>query len=199
MGQVTGYTAARMKEIEDASVVNAEINAEDHLIFTRHDGSEIDAGLLPSADSANIGLIAVKSIEVAGDVTATAGVTALSDVDAANMFVTFEVPDSGKVLVRLSGLVRVNGGTAGTGGALYWGLREGAVDVGDAAGQLVWATAAALSSQQSISCTVAILVTGLTPGATKTYKWAHRNPGTGTYQTHKGSTTTAVMEVIAVP
>lgn len=44
MGQVTGYTAERMKAIEDASVVNADIDGFGHLIFTRFDGSEIDTG-----------------------------------------------------------------------------------------------------------------------------------------------------------
>jgi hypothetical protein len=47
MGTVTGYTAERMKAIEDASVVNGEIDpATGHLILTRFDASEIDAGLV---------------------------------------------------------------------------------------------------------------------------------------------------------
>lgn len=43
MATVTAYTAERMKDIEDASVVNGEI-VGDHLILQRFDGSEIDAG-----------------------------------------------------------------------------------------------------------------------------------------------------------
>lgn len=47
MGTVTGYTAERMKAIEDASVVNGEIDpASGHLILTRFDESTIDAGLV---------------------------------------------------------------------------------------------------------------------------------------------------------
>jgi hypothetical protein len=47
MGTVTGYTAERMKAIEDASVVNGEIDpATGHLILTRFDESTIDAGLV---------------------------------------------------------------------------------------------------------------------------------------------------------
>lgn len=199
MGQVTGYTAARMKAIEDATVVNAEIDEDNHLIFTRFDGTEIDTGILPSADAAQLGTIGLSVSEVSGDVTAPAGVLTLSDVDATNLAVTFEVPDSGSVLVRLTGLIRINGGTAGTGGAMYWGLREGSSDVGDPLGQLVYVQFENLPGQRSLAQTCAVLITGLTPGVTKTYKWAHRNPGTGTYQTHKGSTTTAVMEVIAIP
>ena len=44
MATVTGLTAARMLEIEAASVVDGEVDASGHLILTKHDGSEIDAG-----------------------------------------------------------------------------------------------------------------------------------------------------------
>lgn len=43
MATVTGLTADRMLEIEAASVVDGEILAG-HLILTKHDGSDIDAG-----------------------------------------------------------------------------------------------------------------------------------------------------------
>lgn len=42
--EVTGYTAERMKAIEDASIVNGVINASGHLMLTRFDGTVIDAG-----------------------------------------------------------------------------------------------------------------------------------------------------------
>lgn len=45
MATVTVFTAERMQEIEDNAIVGVEI-VDDHLIFTRHDGSLIDAGLL---------------------------------------------------------------------------------------------------------------------------------------------------------
>jgi len=41
---VTGLTAPRMLEIEDASVVSGTINGLGHLILTTHGGDEIDAG-----------------------------------------------------------------------------------------------------------------------------------------------------------
>lgn len=44
MGSVTGLTAARMLEIEAASIVDGEIDGDGHLILTQHDGTEIDAG-----------------------------------------------------------------------------------------------------------------------------------------------------------
>lgn len=46
MATVTGYTAARMKEIEDSTVVNGSV-VDDHLILLARDGTEIDAGSLP--------------------------------------------------------------------------------------------------------------------------------------------------------
>lgn len=47
MVTVNGMTAERMVEIEAASIVSAAIDEdEDKLLFTRHDGSQVDAGLL---------------------------------------------------------------------------------------------------------------------------------------------------------
>lgn len=43
MPTVTVFTAERMKEIEDGTVVNGEI-VDGHLILTRHDTTTIDAG-----------------------------------------------------------------------------------------------------------------------------------------------------------
>jgi microcystin-dependent protein len=43
MATITGLTAARMKEIEDASVVDGDV-VGGNLILTRHDGTPIDAG-----------------------------------------------------------------------------------------------------------------------------------------------------------
>lgn len=43
MATITGLTAARMLEIEDASIIDGEI-VSGHLILTKHDGTTIDAG-----------------------------------------------------------------------------------------------------------------------------------------------------------
>lgn len=45
MATITGYTAARMKAIEDSSIVDGEI-VGDNLILKRFDGAEIDAGVV---------------------------------------------------------------------------------------------------------------------------------------------------------
>ena len=44
MAEVTGLTAARMLEIEAASVVDGTVDLSGHLILTKHDASTIDAG-----------------------------------------------------------------------------------------------------------------------------------------------------------
>lgn len=41
---VTGYTAARMKSIEDNSVVDGTVNGSGHLILTKRNNATIDAG-----------------------------------------------------------------------------------------------------------------------------------------------------------
>lgn len=46
MATITGYTAARMKTIEDESIVNSYIRADDHLIVVTRAGVEIDTGVV---------------------------------------------------------------------------------------------------------------------------------------------------------
>lgn len=45
MATITGFTADRMLEIEDGTVVDGEIIG-DHLILTKHDGTQIDTGVV---------------------------------------------------------------------------------------------------------------------------------------------------------
>lgn len=44
MGTITGYTAQRMKAIEDGTVVGGSVDENGDLILTRFDGVEINAG-----------------------------------------------------------------------------------------------------------------------------------------------------------
>ena len=44
MATITGLTAAKMQEIEDASIVDGEIRVDGNLWLIKHDGSEINAG-----------------------------------------------------------------------------------------------------------------------------------------------------------
>jgi hypothetical protein len=69
MATVTGMTAAAMIAIRDGSVIDAEINGSGHLILTKYDESEIDAGSITDA-------VALASLTVAGLVElATTGET----------------------------------------------------------------------------------------------------------------------------
>lgn len=123
------------------------------------------------------------------DYTTTSATSA--DIDATNMAVSFIVPASGKVLVRLTAL-SVNSSNADYN---YWSLREGAVDI---AGPIK--VHASQSSTLVGSWSKTFIVSGLTPGAAKTYKWGHKT-GAGTMHTYAGgtlgttSTGAAIMEV----
>lgn len=44
MATVTGFTSARMLEIEDASIVDGQIDVNGNLILVKHDGTTINAG-----------------------------------------------------------------------------------------------------------------------------------------------------------
>lgn len=119
--------------------------------------------------------------------SATNSTTTLTDVDATNLAVTFTAPTSGKVLIRLTAVC----GGSGTQG-IYWGLRDGTTTI---ANNLLRTTVA-----NDIS-SLAIPITGLTPGNVYTYKWAHRVGGVSTsITTYFGtSSTIAVMEAHALP
>lgn len=131
-------------------------------------------------------LIAVAAYATGTDVNLAAVTSGtMVDLDAANLKVDFVVPPSGKVLVKLSGAGTVASG-AGNG---FWGLREGSTTI---------ATTMVFVGGANPTPSRAMLITGLTPGAAKTYKWGayvttgQMNNWTGpTYGQH-------VMEVWAV-
>ena len=76
MATVTGYTAERMQDIEDGTVVDGNI-VGDNLILVRHDGGQIDAGSVrgPQGIQGPAGLAAVLPgiISMFGGNTAPAG------------------------------------------------------------------------------------------------------------------------------
>jgi hypothetical protein len=105
------------------------------------------------------------ALSYSGGSTATVSTTSstMADVDATNLAITFDVPASGKVVVTLNGWLA----GAGPSTTYNWGLRESTTTVADAI--VAFATGSAQFRE-----TVRFLITGLTPGASKTYKWAHR-------------------------
>lgn len=83
-------------------------------------------------------------------------------VDATNLAATFTAPSSGTVLVKMSGLNSQSTSTNYT----MWTLLDGATEVTGARVQVV-----ASSTTQDFRI-VATTVSGLTPGASYTFKWA---------------------------
>lgn len=128
-----------------------------------------------------------------GSATGTATTsTSYTDVDATNLAVAFTVPPSGAVLLRLTARALI--GTANN--ELSWNIREASSDLSGTNGSVVYSGLTTFSAR----CTHAAKVSGLTAGASKTYKWGHaRTFGSGTVETHYGLTDgQAVMEVWAV-
>lgn len=80
MATITGYTAARMKTIEDGTIVSATYDASGHLILTRHDGTQIDVGVTTAATTAQSGII-----ELATNAEVQAGTDAVRAVTPAGL------------------------------------------------------------------------------------------------------------------
>lgn len=134
-------------------------------------------------------LIAYTNYQAGSDTDTTTTSTSFADADATNLLVAFIVPPSGKVMIR------VNGDTWNSSGSFnyFWALREGSSDLSN--------TSRIMSAGNSDinPAHYTAVVTGLTPGAAKTYKLAHRVTG-GTGHLYHGSTRGAVLiEVWALP
>lgn len=116
--------------------------------------------------------------------------TSLVDVDATNGIVTFNAPQSGKVLVQIQcGLAWTTSVSLAR-----FGIRESSSDV---ASTNTWHTGTTADNQVT---NVFLLVTGLTPSSSHTYKFAVcRASGTGTLNVYATSTERFVMSVWAVP
>lgn len=132
------------------------------------------------------GLIAIQSHNPASLQTMTASAVD-SDIDATNLAVTFTVPASGSVLVVLSGMARRESSSA----YLQWTVRASVTTIAVQAVVLEYTAESRVSAR--------ILVTGLTPGASITYKWGHKViSGVGRTK-YGGDAGSAVIEVWAAP
>ena len=136
------------------------------------------------ASSAFLACAAYKSGSDAAIGTTTSSTSA--DVDATNLIVIFTVPASGKVLVRFSAM------TAGQAtGADYWQVRESSSVIIDGLVE----QANALGRRRDC----AFYISGLTPAASKTYKWGFRTTA-ASHSIYGGPTYgQAIMEVWAAP
>jgi hypothetical protein len=97
---VTVYSAERMKEIEDSSIVSAAI-VDDHLIFTKFDETELDAGLIGAGPhvATAAAMAASNPILDAGRFGLTSDTLVLKVGDGINTWANLpEVDKAGKVL-----------------------------------------------------------------------------------------------------
>lgn len=134
-------------------------------------------------------LIGQTEYDPAGDTAIATTSLTLVDVAAADLAVSFVVPESGAVIVRLTAAGSV--GTAGH--RLQWGLRAGAADVADSAMMVTSISTGVLG------CSRAKRFTGLVAGTALTWKWAHCNSSAvATVTTYCGNLFgPALMEVYA--
>ena len=57
MATVTGMTAAAMQSIRDGTVVDGHFDSAGHLILTKYDGTQIDAGVMIDTNTATKGIV----------------------------------------------------------------------------------------------------------------------------------------------
>jgi hypothetical protein len=148
-------------------------------------------GSTNSGPNTTSNLLAYTSYNPASATSVTTSSSTFADVDATNLSVTFTVPPSGKVLIRQTAVAVVNNASA----VYAWNLRTtGGSDVSGTANTIQVNTNMAKISAASV-------ITGLTPGASLTYRWGHEvssNSGfirygdDGTSSGHYGP---AIMEV----
>jgi hypothetical protein len=123
-----------------------------------------------AAASGGGGLLAITKYAPATNTIFSTTSTSLADLDTTNLSITFTVPSSGKVIVRLSAYAD----NSSSAQQYFWALRT---------------TAPALVSGASVgpnrdtngqTQTGDIYITGLTPAASVTYRWAHGITGGAT-------------------
>lgn len=137
-----------------------------------------------------VGLIGVTSYNPGSETNSTTSSTTSADVDATNLKVDFTVPPSGKVLVKLTGSDPY--GNPGV-GAYIWSLRESSSELSGSS-----AIVGVFRAEERTTHTC--LITGLTAGASKTYKWGHRMTAAtpGGFRYGGADRGPALMEVWAV-
>lgn len=146
-----------------------------------------------------IPIVAYKQYLPAANITRSN--TSFGDLDATNLAVAFTVPASGKVLVRATFTATQSAGS------VWMNLRESTTDLADSEHMLLSSN----TGGSGIALVYQSVVTGLTPGASKTYKLgAATSSGTFTIIGNVSGTITTsdggfaqlgkvVIEVVAVP
>jgi hypothetical protein len=110
-----------------------------------------------------------------------------ADVDATNLTISFTAPCSGKVLVRL--ISYAESSTAGT-GQYKWRLYDGSNQIGN--------IQMATKTETGTSIEAYVYKTGLSAGASYTWKWQHAQTASGTGKAIVGNGSTyGAMVMIA--
>lgn len=124
--------------------------------------SDMNKGVLPlnQASSQQVGMLATVQYNLPSTVGTSS--STFADVDAANLKVTFTAPPSGNVLVNLEGM-----GFSSTTTTYAWNLRDSGGDVAGTKRDIYY------NSSNTIRIRCGIYVSGLTPGASYTWKWGH--------------------------
>jgi hypothetical protein len=174
--------------------LTSDVSAGSHKIGNLADPSSAQDAVTKAYGDANYGgggggsgvLLAVN---VGGSSNVTTSSTSL--VDLSTDAVTFTVPASGNVVIELSGIVQPD--TSHTPGTQYsWGLREATTNLR----ATIVATQSGAGTEYSF-ITLRYYFTGLTPGASLTYKWAHK-VSAGTGQTIGGTGTSGEERIMTV-
>lgn len=133
-------------------------------------------------------LLAYTDYRPASDSTLSTTSLSYADVDATNMAVTFTAPPSGKVVVDLTAYCA----TSSSAVTQFWALRNGSTTV-------TGSETGVVASAQALRAAPSLLITGLTPGTSYTYKWAWKLGQAGTGYMYVGPTyANAHMRVWAV-
>lgn len=156
-----------------AGIVGRYYYATDTGVVSRDNGATWDT--IPLGGSSLLGHAELSHASVDTTITGIGSGATLTDLDATNLAVAFTVPTSGAVVVTM-GAAHAQAGGAGT---TYFGIRE--------ASSTVRKGIANQYSANIITATLSFKVTGLTPGASKTYKFGGANNG-GTLTVYHGPT-----------
>lgn len=92
MATVTGMTAAAMEAIQNATVVSGVIDPDGHLTLTQFDGTVLDAGYFPPADTSTSGFVELATLGETNALTdGTRAVTPASLATLAGRITALEV------------------------------------------------------------------------------------------------------------
>lgn len=127
------------------------------------------------------GLLAIKSYNpTTGVVLQTT--TSFADIDATNVAITFMVPSSGAVTVQFD----VDGYANGS--SMNYRLAEGGVAVEGTETEILYSSAA-----NTVRLSYKVLITGLTPGVSKTYTLQHKGNSTASATRYGGASNGPVV------